>query len=271
MDRQPLRFRTGRLTYDQLSFGIGNRFGDGGFAFQLPNYHFELSVMIIENRFEFVVFFDGPSAWGVRFKPDGRINATTATYDETIGEWEPGVPRRLIVDIDRPAERWTIALDGEEVFSGSYHISCCGGMRMLRPSASVGTIATIDDVIVSDRAIHLVDIDIKPGSDPNAISTMNRGVIPVAILGSETFDVADIDVTTLAFGPSAAAPAHNAGGHWEDVNDDGFTDLVSHYRAEEAGIEFGNMEACVTGETLDGLPFEGCNTVEVLAPKGGMR
>ena len=86
----------------------------------------------------------------------------------------------------------------------------------------------------------------------------------MAVLGSASFDVNDIDRSTLAFGPNDATPAHNALGHLDDVNDDGIPDLVSHYKTQDTGLAVGDTEACVTGMTTGGQPFEGCDSVNIV-------
>jgi hypothetical protein len=116
-----------------------------------------------------------------------------------------------------------------------------------------------------------VDLDIKPGSDPNPINPSLDGVLPVAILGSESFDVTDVHGMTLRFGPNDAPLAHWRGPHFEDVNGDGVTDLLAHFRVEATGIAFGDMQACLSGETIDGTRFRGCDAVRTVPHMDGDR
>jgi hypothetical protein len=105
------------------------------------------------------------------------------------------------------------------------------------------------------------EIDIRPGSDENAIRLSSRGVVPVVLYGSDHLDVVSIDESTLAFGPGTAGPAHRNGPHFEDVDADGFLDMVIHHRVKASGIGSEDTEACLLGETWDGQLFEGCDVV----------
>ena len=113
-------------------------------------------------------------------------------------------------------------------------------------------------------------IDIKPGSDSNPINPKSKGLIPVAILGSASFDVTTVDVTTLAFGPGGATPAHDLtdpivyADHLQDVNSDGFTDLVSHYATQDTGIAKGDIEACLAGATTSGASIYDCDAIKTV-------
>ena len=56
----------------------------------------------------------------------------------------------------------------------------------------------VDDVVFSEVETSInVPVDIKPGSCPNPLNVKSKGVVPVAILGTETFDVTQIDPATI--------------------------------------------------------------------------
>jgi len=111
-----------------------------------------------------------------------------------------------------------------------------------------------------------VAIDIKPGSFPNSINLGSRGVIPVAILTTNTFDATTVNPTKVLFGAtgSEAGPIHSS---LEDVDGDGDTDLILQFNAEATGIQCGNTSASLTGKTFGGQVIHGSDSVNTVGCK----
>jgi hypothetical protein len=123
-----------------------------------------------------------------------------------------------------------------------------------------------------------VGIDIKPGSYPNSVDLCSFGVVTVAILGSATFDVSDVDLDSLKFGsatPRTVGKGNKSSCNIKDVSGDfsvtmegaadGYNDLVCQYETIDLGDMAGSMEAKVTGTLLSsGWPFEGTDTINIV-------
>lgn len=175
--------------------------------------------------------------WGV-VTADSGLNVT---LDPTI-----------VYDFDGP---------GTVTFNETIEVETWGGVPLYATVTFYKGEQGVNETIIGTQKISVTedDLDIKPGSYPNSINTKSKGVIPVALLGTDTFDVTTVDVTTLRFGPSDALPAHNLtdpevyAEHLQDVNYDGYIDLVSHYRTKQTGIAVGQIlaELDYDGSTVD--------------------
>lgn len=109
----------------------------------------------------------------------------------------------------------------------------------------------------------LIAIDIKPGGYPNCFNVNGHGVIPVAILGSDVFDVTQIDIDSLIF-EGLEVRVRGQGKPlcaFEYSNSDGFLDLVCHFEDEESAWTGDSSFAWVSGELDDGTWFEGYDSI----------
>lgn len=116
------------------------------------------------------------------------------------------------------------------------------------------------NITVESTSVVPVTIDIKPGSTENPINTKSKGVIPVSVLSTSDFDAADIDVSTVTFGPNGAKESHGKA-HIEDVNGDGLKDLMLHFNTQSTGIVNGDTKACLSGSLTNGDAIEGCDLI----------
>lgn len=89
-------------------------------------------------------------------------------------------------------------------------------------------------------------IDVKPGSDRNAINPRSNGVISVAVVATDGFDPTTADVRYRFGAPDVVSDGGGArvvGVHARDVDGDAHDDLVLRFRTDDCGFDRGDGEA----------------------------
>jgi hypothetical protein len=139
-------------------------------------------------------------------------------------------------------------------------------------------------------------VDIKPGSCPNSFNRKSNGVLPVALVGCDCYDVTQVDLASVllsrADGVGGSVGPHEGppGPHsvFEDVatpfdgqpcdchelEGDGIIDLSMKFKTQEvvAALELDNLppgdlvELIVSGVLLDGTPFAGRDCIRLVPP-----
>jgi T5SS/PEP-CTERM-associated repeat protein len=151
----------------------------------------------------------------------------------------------------------------------------------------------IDDVRIYDRAlteaeimelyhVGIVDValDIKPGSCPNPVNVKSMGVLSVAILGTEEFEVSAIDAASIFLNgvPTIRSSYEDVAGPVADPNEcecttdagDGFDDLVLKFYTQQIVETLGEVNTGdiltlpLTGVLNDETPIEGADCVVIV-------
>jgi hypothetical protein len=135
-----------------------------------------------------------------------------------------------------------------------------------------------------------VFVDVKPMSCPNPLNVRSKGVLPVAILGAEDFDVTTVDPASVRLNladmglidgegvcplrwayEDVATPYLPDIGGCHDLGPDGYLDLVLKFRTQEvvaldlSGHEDGaEVDLQITGQLFDGFYIIGQDTIVVI-------
>ena len=159
---------------------------------------------------------------------------------------------------------------------------------------SGGSARFIELLPVGAEAVELY-LDIKPGSCPNSFNPKSQGKLPVALLGTMDFDVMDIDpasvvisredgvggsvgitlrpnMTMMASYEDVATPFDGDLCDCHEMGPDGYMDLGFKFSRPElvAALELGSLEhntlveLVVSGELLDGTPFEARDCIRIV-------
>jgi len=177
----------------------------------------------------------------------------TSGDDEVVVEDVPIAPKEFSCDSvsDVVSAQWGIAAPATAAFSNLVYF---------------------DDVKVSEADLTIpVDVDIKPGSDVNPVNLHSRGLLPVCVFSSETFDATRIDPATclLAGAPVAVRTKHlKFMAHPEDIDGDGLTDMLLHFETQQLDpTQLQDDYAVLVGSTFEGQDFVGIDEITLVGQR----
>ena len=130
---------------------------------------------------------------------------------------------------------------------------------------------------------YAVEIDIKPWSDPNSVNRDKKGVIAVAILGSDVFDPTSLDPSMMSFDFCGATQTahdltdsdHCVQPYYDELlerevtaNDDLYPDLVIHFYVSDLTCLSGyDRKDVVTVElevAYNGVTYTGSDNIRIV-------
>ncbi|MEW6214833.1 MAG: hypothetical protein AB1478_06460 [Nitrospirota bacterium] len=184
----------------------------------------------------------------------GPVSSQAVLTDVYLDGWRPHNPAE---DIDNNG--WS-----SDDIAGVYELP--GMYRYIKIAAwSDGSVDSYNepevDAVAGVITVIQVVVDIKPGSFPNSINLGSKGNVPVAILSDSAFDATTVDRSTVVF---AGVSPLSIGKSPEDVNGDGLLDVILHFSTQSLNLQPSDIEACLTGKTLGGQDFEGCDSVRIV-------
>jgi len=186
----------------------------------------------------------------------GHIVSGVMKYDPRTDTWSgaPGLP----------CQRGDLAA----AVGQNATIYAIGGYAYCGPSGS-GYQATV----LAYSPVRIVSIDVKPGSDPNSINLGEQGLLPVAILGTQDFDVTTIDPDSIELGGVSLAERGSKktpklAYSLEDVDGDGFTDMMAFFEVQtlvtDGVLEVTTTELELTATSDSGTPIKGTDSVNIV-------
>lgn len=185
-----------------------------------------------------------------------------------VNEWEHEWTRDLTVS-------WVSAANHPSIGNAL-------GVKFTVPSAGGGVRAytVIDNVRLKYRVLSIdVGVDIKPEFCPNYLSVNSRGTLSVAILGTEVFDVNEVDVASVRLN-GVASVGHSyedvatpvADGNECDCNTegaDGYLDLELTFKIQDLVDTFPDVNGgdvlslALEGALTDSTAIEGSDCVVI--------